>query len=352
VHSLCAALPGDDAEFENSELFYLSALARQIFTCLARPGKVSEFWGVTTDGAEGRMRALVTGATGFIGKKLVARIEQPVVLSRRPDAAKSLFPDAQIHSWQPESGPPPAEALQGVDVVFSLAGESVAGGRWTPQRKERIRKSRVEGTRNLVRGIEALKKRPRALVSISAVGYYGSRGDEVLTESAKPGSDFLAEVCMAWEAEANRAATLGVRVVTPRVGVVLGKDGGALARMLPPFKLRLGGRLGDGRHWMPWIHIHDLVEILLFAGKFKISGAVNAVAPTPVMNREFTRALAAALHKPAIFPVPEFALRLMFGELASVLLASQRVVPEVAIKSGIRFKYTSLRTALDQILGK
>lgn len=297
------------------------------------------------------MRALVTGATGFIGKRLVARIERPVVLSRRPEAAKNLFPRAQVLPWEPESGPPPAEALEGVDAVFNLAGESVAGGRWTEQRKERIRRSRIEGTRNLVSAIEAKKKRPRALVSISAVGYYGSRGDEVLTESAKPGMDFLAEVCVAWEAEANRATALGVRVVTPRVGVVLGKDGGALARMLPPFKLGLGGRLGNGRHWMPWIHINDLIEILLFAGKFKIFGVLNAVAPTPVMNREFTRALAAALHKPAIFPVPAFALRLMFGELATVLLASQRVVPEVAIKSGIRFKYTSLRTALEEILG-
>ncbi|MGE5326516.1 MAG: TIGR01777 family oxidoreductase [Deltaproteobacteria bacterium] len=298
------------------------------------------------------MRALVTGATGFIGRKLVSRIEHPMVLSRRPEAARKIFPGAQVFAWEPETGPPPSEAMEGVEVVFNLAGESVAGGRWTRDRKERIRRSRVEGTRNLVRGLEALKKRPRALVSASAVGYYGSRGDVVLTETAKPGDDFLAEVCVAWEAEANQAASLGLRVVTPRVGVVLGRDGGALARMLPPFKLGLGGRLASGRHWMPWIHLDDLVEILLFAGKFKISGAINAVAPTPVMNSEFTRALAATLQKPAIFPVPEFALRVMFGELASVLLASQRVVPEVAIKSGIRFKYASLRDALRVILEK
>lgn len=297
------------------------------------------------------MRALVTGATGFIGKKLVTMIEHPVVLSRRPDAAKSLFPDAQVYAWEPEAGSLPAEALSGIEVIFNFAGESVAGGRWTSQRKERIRKSRIEVTRNLVKAIEAQKQRPRALVSASAVGYYGSRGNDVLTEASKPGTDFLAEVCAAWEAEANRATLLGVRVVTPRIGLVLGKDGGALARMLPPFKLGLGGPLGSGRHWIPWIHLHDLIGILLLAAKYKISGAINAVAPTPVMNREFARALASALHRPAIFPVPEFALRLIFGELSSVLLASQRVVPEVAVKAGYRFKYTSLGDALREIVG-
>ncbi len=297
------------------------------------------------------MRALVTGATGFIGRRLVARIEHPVVLSRRPVDARTLFPDAKVFAWDPEAGPPPAAALEGVEAIFNLAGESVAGGRWTAQRKKRIRRSRVEGTRNLVRAIESLKQRPRALVSASAVGYYGSCGDEVLTETAKPGNDFLAEVCAAWEAEANRAVSLGVRVVTPRIGIVLGKNGGALERMLPPFKMGLGGRLGSGRHWMPWIHIDDLIEILLFIGRFKVSGAINAVGRMPVMNREFTRALSAALHRSALIPVPEFALRLMFGELASVLLASQRVVPEAAVKAGIRFKYTSLGDALEEILG-
>ncbi len=297
------------------------------------------------------MRALVTGATGFIGRKLVARIEQPVVLSRRLEFAKRLFPGAQVYTWEPEAGPPPAASLEGVEAIFNLTGESVAGGRWSKPRKERIRQSRVEGTRNLIRAIEAQTRRPRALVSASAVGYYGSRGDEVLTEAAKPGNDFLAEVCAAWEAEANRATTLGVRVVTMRIGLVLGKNGGALERMLPPFKLGLGGRLGSGRHWVPWIHIDDLVELFLFAGRFKISGAVNAVAPNPVTNREFTRALGEALHRPAIFPVPEFALRLLFGELASVLLASQRVVPEAATKAGIRFKYNSLGDALRDVVG-
>jgi uncharacterized protein len=297
------------------------------------------------------MRALVTGATGFIGRSLVASFEKPVVLTRQPQAACRILGDVQAYAWQPESGPPPPEALQGVEAVFNLAGESVAGGRWSAKRKNRILSSRVAGTRNLIAGIEAQKDRPRVLVSASAVGYYGSRGDEVLNEDAKPGSDFLAEVCKAWESEANRATQLGVRVVTARIGLVLGKGGGALAPMLIPFKLGLGGRLGSGDHWIPWIHLNDLVKLFLHAANSEISSAINAVGPAPVTNREFTRTLAAALHRPAIFPVPEFALRLIFGELASVLLASQRVVPGVAEKTNFQYGFTTLAEALREIVG-
>ncbi len=297
------------------------------------------------------MRALVTGATGFIGRRLLASLERPVVLSRRPEVARQIVGNAEVFAWEPESGPPPPASLEGVDIVFNFAGESVAGGRWTAQRKDRIRASRVVGTRNLVAAIEAQKKRPRVLVSASAVGYYGSRGDKVLQESAAPGSDFLAEVCQAWETEGQRAAQLGVRVVTPRIGLVLGKGGGALAHLLTPFKLGLGGRLGSGRHWMPWIHLDDLIGMLLHASKSGISGPMNAVGPSPVTNRQFARALAAALQRPATFPVPAFALRVMFGELASVLLASQRAVPRVAVSAGYRFLYSSLDDALGEILG-
>jgi uncharacterized protein len=297
------------------------------------------------------MRALVTGATGFIGRRLLASLDHPAVLSRRPETARRMFPSAEAFAWEPEAGPPPAPSFEGVDVVFNLAGESVAGGRWTAARKERIRSSRVVGTRNLVAGIETLKQRPRVLVSASAVGYYGSRGDEVLKESAPRGGDFLAEVCHAWEAEAQRAAPLGILVVTPRIGLVLGRGGGALARMLPPFKLGLGGRLGSGRHWMPWIHLDDLIGMFLHAARNTVSGPMNAVGPAPVTNRQFTRALATALHRPAIFAVPEFALRVMFGELAQALLASQRVVPHVAVSAGYRFRYSSLEDALAEILG-
>lgn len=297
------------------------------------------------------MRALVTGATGFIGRRLVASLDRPVVLSRRPEVARKVLGDVRAYAWQPETGLPPAEALEGVEAVFNFAGESVAGGRWSAERKNRIRASRVGGTRNLVAGLEAQKIRPRVLVSASAVGYYGSRGDEVLKEGAKPGDDFLAEVCAAWESEAGRASQLGVRVVTPRIGLVLGKGGGALERMLFPFKLGLGGRLGNGRHWVPWIHLDDLVNLFLHAANKEISGALNAVGPAPVTNREFTRTLASALHRPAIFPVPEFALRLIFGELASVLLASQRVVPGVAEATNFRYRYPSLADALREIVG-
>ena len=297
------------------------------------------------------MRALVTGGTGFIGRRLVNNLDRPVVLSRNPERAKKLLGEVEVHRWEHPGALPPEAAFEQVEVVFHLAGEPIAAGRWTEARKERIRESRVRGTRSLVTAIELLRQRPRVLVSGSAVGYYGDRGEELLEESATPGSDFLSQVCGAWEAEANRAASLGLRVVTPRTGIVLGQGGGALAKMLPPFKLGLGGRLSSGRQWMPWIHMDDLVGLLLHAAeKSEISGGMNAVSPTPVTNKEFTRTLASVLWRPAIFPVPALALRLVFGELASVLLSSQRVVPRVAGQTGYRFRYAALTEALRAIL--
>jgi len=297
------------------------------------------------------MRALVTGATGFIGRRLVRELDRPLILSRRPEVARKILGAAEVHAWNPEEGPPPAEAFEGVEAIFHLAGDSVASGRWTAAKKARIRRSRVQGTANLVEGLRNLKSRPRVLVSASAVGYYGSRGDEVLEEASAPGTDFLAGVSVAWEAEAGRARELGLRVVTVRNGMVLGAGGGALARMLLPFKLGLGGRLGDGRHWMPWVHLDDVVSLMLDAAKSEISGAMNAVAPEPVINQEFTRTLARVLHRPAIFPVPRFALALLFGELSTLLVASQRVVPRVAERTGYKFRFTSLEEALRQSVG-
>lgn len=297
------------------------------------------------------MRALVTGATGFIGRRLVRELDRPLILSRRPEVARKILGAAEVHAWNPEEGPPPAEAFEGVEAIFHLAGDSVASGRWTAAKKARIRRSRVQGTANLVEGLRNLKSRPRVLVSASAVGYYGSRGDEVLEEASAPGTDFLAGVSVAWEAEAGRARELGLRVVTVRNGMVLGAGGGALARMLLPFKVGLGGRLGDGRHWMPWVHLDDVVGLMLDAAKSEISGAMNAVAPEPVINQEFTRTLARVLHRPAIFPVPRFALALLFGELSTLLVASQRVVPRVAERTGYKFRFTSLEEALRQSVG-
>ena len=297
------------------------------------------------------MRALVTGATGFIGRRLVRELDRPLILSRRPEVARKILGAAEVHAWNPEEGPPPAEAFEGVEAIFHLAGDSVASGRWTAAKKARIRRSRVQGTANLVEGLRNLKSRPRVLVSASAVGYYGSRGDEVLEEASAPGTDFLAGVSVAWEAEAGRARELGLRVVTVRNGMVLGAGGGALARMLLPFKLGLGGRLGDGRHWVPWVHLDDVMGLMLDAAKSEISGAMNAVGPEPVINQEFTRTLARVLHRPAIFPVPRFALALLFGELSTLLVASQRVVPRVAERTGYKFRFTSLEEALRQSVG-
>ena len=300
------------------------------------------------------MRALVTGGTGFVGRQLLGLLDRPTVLSRDAGRAeRGLGPAAgRVIGWDPLSGPPPAEAFAGVDVVFHLAGESVAEGRWTAAQKARIRDSRVIGTRHLVAGIAAAEPRPRVLVSASAVGYYGDRGDEELTEASPPGSDFLADVCLAWEREATAAERFGARVVLARTGIVLGR-GGALAKMLTPFKLGAGGPLGNGRQWMPWIHVADLARLYVHAaGTSSIQGAMNAVGPHPVRNAEFTKALGRALHRPAFMPAPYLGLRLVFGEFAKVLFASQRVIPQVALDSGFRFDYPEIADALGAILAR
>jgi hypothetical protein len=256
-----------------------------------------------------------------------------------------------VYQWDPLSGPLPAEFLRDVDTIFHLAGEPVASGRWTAKKKARIRDSRRVGTANLVRGLAAAEPRPRVLVCSSAVGYYGDRRDEILDESSSPGDDFLAEVCRLWESAAAEAKRLGVRVVSARTGIVLGRDGGALTKMLLPFKLGLGGRLGNGRQWMPWIHIDDMVGLFLHAATHdNVEGPMNCTAPHPVTNREFTSVLAATLRRPAVFPVPGAALKLAAGEFAEVLLASQRVVPQLALRTGYVFQHADLRPALEEIL--
>jgi hypothetical protein len=247
----------------------------------------------------------------------------------------------RLSAWDPNRGAPPVESLRDADVVVHLAGEPIAQ-RWTEDAKRGIRDSRVNGTRNLVQALAELPRRPAALISGSAIGYYGARGDEILTETSAQGSGFLPEICSAWEKEARAAEALGVRVVVVRTGIVLDSRGGALKKMLPPFRIGVGGKLGDGRQWMSWIHLEDLAGLFAHAITQPVSGPLNGVAPNPVRNAEFTESLAAALHRPAIFPVPKFALRTMFGEMSSVLLDSQRVLPKTAENTGYQFRFPKL----------
>ena len=293
------------------------------------------------------MRITLTGGTGFIGRRLVARLladgDSLHLLGRRARGG------VRFTDWDAGAGAPPADAFEGADAVIHLAGEPVAQ-RWTEEARRKIRDSRVNGTQSLVQVLSNLKDRPACLVCGSAIGIYGDRGDEVLMESSPPGQGFLADVCREWEETAGRAEALGMRVVRVRIGVVLGKGGGALARMLPPFKSGLGGRLSSGRQWMSWIHLDDLVNLIRFSLTAPLSGPVNATAPNPVSNAEFTRVLARALHRPAILPVPAAALKLMFGDMAEVLLASQRVLPQAAQSAGFRFHYPELPLALKTLL--
>jgi uncharacterized protein len=253
--------------------------------------------------------------------------------------------------WHATATDPPEESLESADAVIHLLGEPV-GQRWTPAIKKRILATRIDGTRRLVKTLARLEKKPKVLVSASAVGIYGSRGEEMLTERSKSGEGFLADVCTAWEKEADAATLLGIRVVKLRMGMVLSPEGGALSRILLPFRVFLGGTLGKGRQWTSWIHVEDLLDLMLFViEKPGVAGVVNATAPEPVTNAEFTRTLANVLHRPALFPVPEIALKLLFGEGAEVALGSQRVIPEAATKAGFHFRHPKLEGALKNLLG-
>jgi uncharacterized protein (TIGR01777 family) len=299
------------------------------------------------------MRAVITGGTGFIGKRLAAKLDRPVVLSRNVSrGSKAVGDRAQVVAWDAEREPAPAAAFADVEAVFHLAGDPVAEGRWTAAKKQRLRESRIAGTRNLVAGLKTLEQRPRVLVSASAVGFYGDRGDEILTEQASRADDFLAHLCADWESEARAAEGLGMRVVCVRIGIVLGRGGGALAKMLLPFRLGLGSPLGNGKQYMPWIHVDDLVSIMLFAAATPTCPSVlNGAAPQPVTNREFTHALGRALHRPTFFPpVPGFMLRLLVGEFGQILLYSQRAVPQGALDAGFVFQYPQLEAALGDVL--
>jgi len=293
----------------------------------------------------------ITGASGLIGRRLLKSLAAGghtlQVLSRH--AGTNMPGGVKVFVWDATRGEPPVESLRDVDAIIHLAGTPVAQ-RWNDDVKAKIRESRVTGTRSLVQALSKLATKPKVLLCSSAIGYYGSRGDEILTEASAPGSDFLADVCLAWEKEASAAEALGMRVVRMRTGVVLDQRGGALAKMLPPFKLGMGGKLGSGRQWMSWIHLEDLAGLYTFALDNAVSGAMNGVAPYPVTNADFTKKLAAALHRPALFPVPPIGLKLMFGEMAEVLMASQRVQPKQAETAGYRFRFPQLDPALADLL--
>jgi uncharacterized protein (TIGR01777 family) len=299
------------------------------------------------------MRVTVTGASGLIGRRLVSRLkergDEVTILSRSPEkASESLAVEAV--AWDPVAGPAPAEALSGRDGVVHLAGEPVAQ-RWSDEAKRRIRDSREAGTRNLVEGLRAADPRPGVLVSSSGIDYYGARGDEVVDESDPPGDGFLAGVTRVWEAEAQRAEELGVRVVRVRTAVVLAASGGALAKMLPPFRLGAGGPVAGGRQWMPWIHLDDVVGIYLAAlDGAEWSGPVNAAAPEPVTNGDFSKALGRVLHRPAIAPVPGFALRLLYGDMAEIVTTGRRAVPRRPLELGYAFAHPDLEEALADAL--
>ena len=296
------------------------------------------------------MNAMIIGASGFVGRHLAASLPEAILVGRSSEKIHKLFGKREAREWDGSSNAEP-NFLGGIDTIFHLAGESVFHGRWNATKKERIRSSRVENTRHLVDIMAKAEIRPKVLVCSSAIGYYGSRGDEPLTEESTPGNDFLAQVCMDWEKEAMRAEEFGVRVVLIRTGVVLGSDGGALAQMATPFKMVVGGKLGSGRQYMSWVHVDDLVGLMLFAAKKpSLRGPVNGVSPHPLRNSEFTRILASVLHRPAILPAPGFALRVVLGEFAEVLLGSQHCVPEKLLQQGYNFKFPELQPALEDLL--
>jgi hypothetical protein len=288
---------------------------------------------------------LLTGATGFVGGRLLKRLLESGERVRALGRSRPEGEGVEFFRWELSDESAPPGAFENCDTIVHLAGAPISQ-RWNEEVKNKIRSTRVDGTRSLVRGLTAAGIRPKVLISGSAIGYYGDRGDETLTEKSAPGSGFLPEVCMEWEAAAREAEKAAVRVVMLRLGVVLG-NGGALATMLTPFRMGAGGPLGSGRQWMSWIHVDDVLELILFAsGRPDVAGPVNAVAPQPVRNSEFTKALAAAVHRPAVMPVPRFALKVLFGEMSGVMLSSQRVAPEAATAAGFRFRYDEIYGAL------
>jgi hypothetical protein len=299
------------------------------------------------------MKILISGASGLVGRALAGVLRaqgHQVARLVRPGGAAS----ADDISWDPSAATVDVSAMEGADAVVHLSGASVAGGRWTPARKALLRSSRIDTTRVLVDALASLRQKPRVFVCASAIGCYGDRGDEILTESSAIGTDFLALVVRDWEAEAARAEICGIRTVELRFGVILSAEGGALAAMLRPFKFGMGGRLGSGKQWMSWISLEDAVGVVCSAiTDEQLTGPLNVVAPNPLRNAEFTRITAAVLHRPAILATPAFALRIALGEMADgLLLASVRVMPERLLATGYQFRSPELELALRAILDR
>jgi uncharacterized protein len=303
------------------------------------------------------MKILVTGSSGLVGTALVsalARAGHTVCRLVRPQSAGSEgAKEGFVVAWNPATGELGGAGV-GADAVVNLAGASIADGRWTAERKALLRASRIDTTRALVGALARMNARPSVLVSASAIGYYGDRGDETLTEESKPGADFLPGLAQEWETEALKAEALGIRVVLARFGIILAREGGALPKMTLPFKIGAGGKLGSGQQWMSWVTLEDVVGILRLAiENASIRGAINIVSPQPLQNAEFTKVLAKVMHRPALFPAPAFALRLALGEMAdALLLSSQRVVPQGLEKLGYRFLHSDLPSALNTVLTK
>ena len=299
------------------------------------------------------MNLVITGATGFIGAELVARLgreNHTLTLLTRNLPSHPVGIQNRWMTWDATRPSGWLSAVEGTDGVIHLAGEPIAAKRWSPAQKLRLRESRIDTTRALVDAIAQARHKPRFLINASAVGYYGDRGDETITEESAPGNDFLAELCAAWETEATKANELGLRVALLRTGIVLGKGRGALAKMVPAFKLFMGGRLGSGKQWFPWIHLDDEVGLIKFIiENDKAEGPFNLTSPNPVTMAEFCRVLGRVLNRPAWAPVPPSVLYLMLGEMAEMLLSGQRAVPQAALRLGYNFRFSRVDEALESL---